>query len=1043
MKATRDFCFLACKHVATWSVVALVALGLLFAGILVRLSYKPYDLSEYLPAVENLLYTEKLGGVDFDELTLSFDGDFNLIGTGVLFVGPENKPVASALQLKLSIALRSLIFGQIGFKKVLLDGLALRVTQSEGQMTIGTYIIPRQLPTKENKTQPLSVIHILSKIDNISYLKYLEVFDIKNAMLALTLAEKRFNAWHFSQTDLSFSRQMGVGEKLTLTGLLQPNEENKVPFSGLFEHRTGDSTAHISTRFEALNSRLFTTFLPENQRDIIDADIKTLELRATLDQENSFKEANIEANIGKGALRLPELYSEVKPFRSALLEMKVQPNPDFLSLHIQNLVVDAADDLLLNAMGEVRVSENPDELYTNLTLTLGAAPLSSVMSVWPDKRLGQTIKWIHERLNYKELIITNLRARLTGQLKNFPFHVNQQQTDDSRFAIEFDFDNLNIHMLEGFPQLVQVAGNGALIGDEMTLTSETGGLMKDQKAQNIHASISKLFDKEASLRVRTELVGETQPALDIIFEKEQIAPIVTGVRGTHKTTIEVKTPLNGTPDAVKFVAMTEAKNVALTLPFIAKPFKAETLHIRTDDKTITISGHGELNPFEEAWWPVDFTWGEQIASFGNNTNITGVLTSIDTPMPTLFPKLGLNVVGELKHNFTLKRDGEGSPFDVTLNTDLASGTITSQTFEWSKDSNIGGSFEMQAQFAPDMSHIDLQNITLRAPGAEIMGAFYGNIKENGSLEDVSFSFDPFIMGATNAAITFRDKNYSLIGESFNFSKIGSGNLNTKMPIEDGHYTVDIKQLTFKGGKFENVLGYIERADNKWESFDFKSLVGKSRSPLTIQLIEENESNKQKRHFEVISGDAGAALKALGVYSNLEEGRLEAILNINHEYSAFGFDADGHILIEDTYMKNAPVMARLLSLVSLQQILQADKGINFDRISLPLLMDDRVLRVKRGKLKGPNIGMNLKGHVDFANNNMKFNGALIPATAVNTIVANIPLLGTLLTGSQGAIVAADFSVKGPIEKPDVSANPFSLVTPGIFKDIWDGIAGDDE
>ena len=143
------------------------------------------------------------------------------------------------------------------------------------------------------------------------------------------------------------------------------------------------------------------------------------------------------------------------------------------------------------------------------------------------------------------------------------------------------------------------------------------------------------------------------------------------------------------------------------------------------------------------------------------------------------------------------------------------------------------------------------------------------------------------------------------------------------------------------------------------------------------------------------------------------------------------------------MKNAPVMARLLSLVSLQQILNAEKGIAFERINLPLLMDDRVLRVRKGRLIGPNIRLNLSGHVDFANNNMKFNGSLIPATAVNTVINNIPILGPVITGSQGALVAADFSVKGPIDKPDVSANPLSLVTPGILKDIWQGITGSGE
>ena len=1036
---------LALKQTVLWGVTLVVMVTLLFAGLLVRLSYKPVDLSQYLPAVEELLHTQKYGGVDLDELTLNFDGDFNLIGTGVLFTGPDGQPVASALKLKLSVALRSLVFGQIGFKKVTLDGLAMRIKQTDEYIRIGSYVVQKdkQQPEQAPSKPKLSLINILSRIDDIGYLKYLEVLDIKRTMVALTLAEGHFDVWNITETDLSFTRQKGVGEKITLTGLLKPTNEDTVPFYGAFEHREGADTARMTTRFEALKSRLFTAFLPEEQRSIVSADIKSVEVDATLDNENKIKEAEIDANIGRGVLTLPEIYTEPKEFRSALVELKVEPKPASLNLTIQNLVIDAASDLLLNGAGQVQIPKEGGDVYINSRLLVMAAPLSSVMTVMPDTKMGKTMGWMRENLNYKDLIMTNLEVQLTGKLSEFPFEKVEGQTPSSLFKVAFDFDNLNLHMLDGFPDLTQAAGKFTLESDTITVASEDGGQVLDQQAKNIKGTVSELFSPDPILHATVELEGGAQSALNIIFEKEQIEPIVTDLKGTHKTLLEINTPLNGKPEEANFKATSAFQNIEVVLPFLEKPFKAENLTAHITQDTMEVQGQAELSPFEEVWWPIDFTWREQLDTFGQFTAIEGQLRTLDTPLPKVFSALGVAVNGPIANDFTFHRSGEGKPFDIYIKSNLEAAQITSSAFDWSKDKEIPGSFELLAQLAEDNGFIDIQNIALRAPGAEIMGAFYAKFDAEGRPHDMSFAFDPFIIGATNASVTYKDQNYSLIGESFNFSKIGSGELSTDMPIEDGRYTIDIKQLTFKGGRFENVLGYINRSNNMWASFDLKALVGQSRSPLTIQLIEENEKDELRRRFEVISGDAGSALRALGVYDNFSKGRLEAILNINHEYSAFGFDGDGYILIEDTHLRNAPVMARLLSLVSLQQILQADKGIAFDKIRLPLLMDNRVLRVTKGRLKGPNIGMNLEGHVDFANNNLKFNGALIPATAVNTIVKNIPLFGPLLTGTQGAIVAADFSVKGPIDNPDVSANPFSMVTPGLIKDIWGGISGGDE
>ena len=60
---------------------------------------------------------------------------------------------------------------------------------------------------------------------------------------------------------------------------------------------------------------------------------------------------------------------------------------------------------------------------------------------------------------------------------------------------------------------------------------------------------------------------------------------------------------------------------------------------------------------------------------------------------------------------------------------------------------------------------------------------------------------------------------------------------------------------------------------------------------------------------------------------------------------------------------------------------------------------------------------------------------------------IPLLGTIITGGQNeGVVAADFRITGPLDRPEVSVNPLSALAPGILRRIlraMDGAGGDGE
>ncbi|MGE3622934.1 MAG: hypothetical protein AB7H77_03535 [Bdellovibrionales bacterium] len=64
--------------------------------------------------------------------------------------------------------------------------------------------------------------------------------------------------------------------------------------------------------------------------------------------------------------------------------------------------------------------------------------------------------------------------------------------------------------------------------------------------------------------------------------------------------------------------------------------------------------------------------------------------------------------------------------------------------------------------------------------------------------------------------------------------------------------------------------------------------------------------------------------------------------------------------------------------------------------------------------------------------------------VNRVLGAIPLIGDLRTGGDGqGVLGVTYTIKGPIEKPSVSVNPASLLTPGFLRNIFFGGEESDE
>ena len=75
---------------------------------------------------------------------------------------------------------------------------------------------------------------------------------------------------------------------------------------------------------------------------------------------------------------------------------------------------------------------------------------------------------------------------------------------------------------------------------------------------------------------------------------------------------------------------------------------------------------------------------------------------------------------------------------------------------------------------------------------------------------------------------------------------------------------------------------------------------------------------------------------------------------------------------------------------------------------------------------------MNGDYDLGSERLDLQGVLTPAYAVNGILNNIPVIGELFGGEGEGLFAMNFTVAGDAADPRVSADPLSILTPGILR-----------
>ncbi len=400
--------------------------------------------------------------------------------------------------------------------------------------------------------------------------------------------------------------------------------------------------------------------------------------------------------------------------------------------------------------------------------------------------------------------------------------------------------------------------------------------------------------------------------------------------------------------------------------------------------------------------------------------------------------------------YTSYRDGTA---DAQVSADITPALLFIDPFDYEKPQGQDGKVSLDAYFEDGVLQ-KITNLSVQAPDfmlrkGEVLFTTLPAAKEGEEVEIAlaSGSTPQFTLGETKSSLKFAyDKNrtvdIALEGEFLDAQPF----MDAEETQEE--YDVPAMRIAVKAGKVrtapkqlaENVRAYLMIDEQgRFDRIEIDGHIG--ASDVFVRFNEEG-NREGKRTFRMKTEDAGAFLKAFGVYKNVVGGTMaiygEPIRGI------YDRNIRGRAEISDFKVVKAPALAKLLSLLSLGGIAEvlANDGLRFDKMEVDFSWLYRkqgsLLKLEKGRTSGNTLGILFEGTFDNHKRVIDVSGTIAPMNTLNKILNAIPLIGSILTGGEGrGMFAATYSIKGSSDDPQISVNPLSVITPGILRRIlWE-------
>jgi hypothetical protein len=311
---------------------------------------------------------------------------------------------------------------------------------------------------------------------------------------------------------------------------------------------------------------------------------------------------------------------------------------------------------------------------------------------------------------------------------------------------------------------------------------------------------------------------------------------------------------------------------------------------------------------------------------------------------------------------------------------------------------------------------------------------------DGGLNDFSLSMNDKPATGLNLVINGKSADGTALGRKT--SGPGSAAKGATLPSEEPfHVSARLDRLVLRDGMNLSPFALdVSGVGQRPRTMALSAMLSKS-----AQVSANITNSDAGRKLSLSSNDAGLFLKGLFGFTSIKSGQLEVSATMPPLSTAGRKgvpDFSGEVVVRNCTVVNQAFLTRLFSSGSLTGFvdLMRGQGISIESLQIPFQVNGDVIDIHDARASGPSIGITTEGYVDRANDQIALQGAIAPLYGLNGVLGSIPLLGNVFVSRQGeGMFGITYRASGDADQPQISVNPLAMLTPGIFRRIFEGTA----
>lgn len=1027
------------SHLVRW--IAGFAAGLALFAVFVgwRLSMGPITLDYLAPYVAAAMAGPDSGivvRIDHTLVRLGEDQTLEVVARGVHLAQRDSEAQLTLPELSVGLSLRAALGGVAAPTRIILQAPQLRLERAEN----GTFRLGLDTATPTADGWGANLLRDLAAPPNHrGSLGYLTEVAVRDA--ALTVDDRALGVkWQAKRADATLFRGAdGVSGDIALVVEMPGGVESEL--HGDFRYATGDDHLAMQLAFADLRPALFADAAPGL------APLSPLQLpfsgqiRIELDPTAlHIIYARCDITLGAGPIVHPALEGgslavESGQLRAAYDTAAGRITIERLRLDLGGPQVDATG--MIDGVGErILAGSLPQAIDITAELHVADVAANDLPNFWPDGLAAHSRLWIVEHIHDG---IAGGVIHVAAHMDLSPGAVKPVRLDT--FNGTLDYRGLTVDYFKPLAPLRGVDGTATFDRTRLDLVPVTG-VVNGVKFTTGTAKLSKLDTNDEEIAIEFGLRGPLHDVLEVLDSKPlqyahalKIDPARVGGQVDGQVTFAFPLVHDLKLNQVDYGARAALSGVAIGQVLFGQDLSAGELQLRLDRVALRLDGTAVLGET-----PVALNWVQSLKANDATRTRYAVRARLDDAARRrldFFDFLSDVAKGPIDVDvaytvFSAKRGA------ATVLLDLRDTTLDVGQINWHKPSGIPATAALDLDLVDD--HLSaIRQATIKGGGMDAkLAVAFGN-PGDGAVGITRAEVSRLITGSTDVtgAVTPRSEGgwrVELRGLSLDatglVADIDRSPSNEQMPPLVIDATLDRLIL---GPKREarNVTAQLYSNGLHWQAVSVDAtMFGNGKASLRFGHAAGD------RAFRLSTDDFGALMRLADITDNVAGGQLVVTGQVedNGPRRLFRGKVEG----ADYRVVGAPILARLLSIASFSGIgaLLSGEGIPFTRLKADFVLADGKLNVQDWRAYGGAMGINADGVYDIDAKALDFEGTIVPAYTLNSVLGNIPVFGKLLLGGEGeGIFGANFRVAGPVSDAKITVNPLSALAPGVLRKLF--------